>query len=75
MTSKEGYERKVEAVYLSIANDEQAKRMMRKDAARLHLTLDEFLQPAKARQLIDARTSPALEALMRYFANKEPELQ
>lgn len=75
MTPKERYERKVRAIHLSVENDEQAKDMMREEAARLNLTLDEMLQPAKARQLIDERESPVLEGLMRYFANKEQDPQ
>ncbi len=70
MTPDERYERKARAVQHSIVNDQHATALIRKEAARFDLTLDEFLRPAKARHLIDERESPVLEGLTLYFANK-----
>ena len=67
MTAADDYDDLVEEIYASIETIEQAKEAMRNEAARLNLTLAQMLDPVKARELLESRQSPVLQALFLYF--------
>ena len=67
------YEKTVDEICGGIDTPEQAMRLVAEEATRLGLSMDEILRPCKVEELVPAKTSPILDAVMQYFAQRQSE--